>query len=353
MSTIRLSGLITAKTPIYITRVGQEDEILTMTIMKGEYPVRAPVIPGETLKGLFRAITFRIAVDAALRVNPTFTMRLDKVYEQAKGGLAFVGGRTELGAEDTLRIGNPILSLFGAASPKITGRLIVEPAIGRLPIGDKVGKGTDLAEGVRRDPFLADGRLADVLSEDDRRRWSRQSTIVSLVSNANRKLEDAKRALNRARKTEGVELGPFEKAVADAAAEVDRLGRDEDYTLAMQRPIPTKNAVAAGTEFDHCMEVRDASQAELGLFFAALGSWSLDPRVGGGRTAGYGRIDAKYSIELLTDGELRRLSRWHPVGVVTIGAEGMNLDCSHPIVTDALAAWTAAERDILNSRVIT
>jgi len=352
LSTIRLSGLITAKTPIYITRIGQGDEVLTMTVMKGEYPVQAPVIPGETLKGLLRATAFRVAVDAALRAHPSFTMPLDKVYEQAKGGLAFVGGRTELGAEETFRIGNPILSLFGAASPKITGRLIVEPAIGHLPIGDKIGKGTDLPEGVRRDPFLADARLADILSEDDRRRWSRQSTIVSHVSSANRKLEDAKRALNRARKTEGVELVPFEKAVADAMAEVDRLGRDEDYTLAMQRPVPAKNAVAAGTVFDHCMEVRDASPAELGLFFAALGSWSLDPRVGGGRTAGYGRIDAKYSIELLTDGELRRLGRWQPVGAVSIGAEGMTLDCSNPIVTDALAAWIAAEKDILNSRVI-
>lgn len=352
MSTMRLSGLMTAQTPICITRIDQGDQVLSMTVMKGEYPLRVPVIPGETLKGLLRAFAFRCAVDAALRANPNFKMSLDKVYEQAKGGLAFVGGPIKLGAEESLRVGNPILSLFGAASPKITGRLIVEPAIGRLPIGDKASLDMELPEGLRRDPFLADGRLINVLSEDDRKRWSRQSAIVSLMSRANRKLEDARRALARARKTAGVDLASFEKAVADAMAEVDSLRQDEDYTLAMQRPVPARNAVAAGTVFDHSMEVRDASRVEVGLFFAALSSWALDPRVGGGRTAGYGRIDAEYSIEFLADGELRRLGRWQPAGTVSIGTGGMTLDSSHPIVADALDAWVSAEVNILNSRVV-
>jgi CRISPR type IV-associated protein Csf2 len=350
---MRLSGLIKAQTPICITRIGQGDQVLSMTVMKGEYPIRVPVIPGETLKGLLRALAFRCAVDAALRANPNFKMSLDKVYEQAKGGLAFVGGPIELGAEENLRVRNPILSLFGAASPKIIGRLIVEPAIGRLPIGDKASLGMELPEGLRRDPFLADGRLFNVLSKDDRKRWSRQSAFVSLMSSANRKLEDARRALARARKTEGIDLAPFEKAVADATAEVDSLRQDEDYTLAMQRPVPTKNAIVAGTVFDHRMEIRDASLVEVGLFFAALSSWALDPRVGGERTAGYGRIEAEYSIEFLAEGELRRSGRWQPAGTVSIGSGGMILDSSHPIVAEALGAWASAEVDILSSRVVT
>src|ERR1700751_1426193 len=90
------------------------------------------------------------------------------------------------------------------------------------------------------------------------KRWSRQSALVSLMSSANRKLEDARRALARARRTEGIDLAPFEKAVADAIADVDSLRQDQDYTLAMQRPVPAKNAIAAGTVFDHRVEVRDA-----------------------------------------------------------------------------------------------
>jgi CRISPR/Cas system CMR subunit Cmr4 (Cas7 group RAMP superfamily) len=45
--------------------VGLTDQVLCMTVMKGEYPVRVPVIPGETLKGLLRASAFRVALDAA------------------------------------------------------------------------------------------------------------------------------------------------------------------------------------------------------------------------------------------------------------------------------------------------
>jgi CRISPR type IV-associated protein Csf2 len=129
------------------------------------------------------------------------------------------------------------------------------------------------------------------------------------MSSANRKLEDARRALSRARKTEGINLASFEKVVADATAEVDSLRQDEDYTLAMQRPVPARNAVAAGTVFDHRMELLDASLVETGLFLAALSSWALDPRVGSGPTAGYGRIEAEYSIEFLADGKLRRLGQ--------------------------------------------
>jgi hypothetical protein len=95
-----------------------------------------------------------------------------------KAGSRLWGGRTELGAEENLRIGNPILSLFGAASPRIRGRLVVEPAIGRLPIGDKPGLGMDLPEGVRRDPFRADVNLIDLLSENDKERWSRQRAMT-------------------------------------------------------------------------------------------------------------------------------------------------------------------------------
>jgi len=263
-----------------------------------------------------------------------------------------VGGRTELGAEENLRIGNPILSLFGAATPRIAGRLVIEPAIGHLPIGDKSNLGMDLPEGVRRDPFRADSNLIEILSKADIERWSRQHSVVSRKSIANRKLEDARRALSRARKTEGVEIADFEMELANALDEVDALVKDEDYTLAVQRPLPAKHATAAGTVFDHCIELRDASLEEIGLFFTTLASWSLDPRVGGSRTTGYGRIETSYSIEILTDEEPYHLGRWQPIGTLGIGAGGMELDCTHPIVTNALAAWAAAENDILNSRVI-
>jgi hypothetical protein len=42
--------------------------------------------------------------------------------------------------------------------------------------------------------------MADLLSHEDRALWSRRNAMVSELSEANRKLEDAKRILARARR---------------------------------------------------------------------------------------------------------------------------------------------------------
>ena len=83
---MRLSELMTAQTPICITRIGQGDQVLSMTVMKGEYPVRVPVIPGETLKGLLRAFAFRCAVDAAYEQIRTSRCLLIKFTSRLKAG---------------------------------------------------------------------------------------------------------------------------------------------------------------------------------------------------------------------------------------------------------------------------
>ena len=51
MPTIRLSGTITARSPIMITRPEQGDRLLTMNVVRNESLSRVHVIPGETIKG--------------------------------------------------------------------------------------------------------------------------------------------------------------------------------------------------------------------------------------------------------------------------------------------------------------
>lgn len=349
MPTIRFSGTIEAKTPILITRVGQGDQPLTMIVMRDGQPMRAPVIPGETLKGLLRSLAFKIAVDARRRTDPKFTMPLEKIYEQAKGGRAFDGARNDLAFGDEGREGEPILSLFGAASPPIRGRLIVEPAIASGFSADAFGCDMDLPEGVRRDPLLADPAIAGLLSPDDQERWVRQSGMVRRGASKGRALEDARRALNRARKTPGLDAAPFEAKVASATAELERLKEEEDYTVAMQRPLPAKHATPAGTVFDHKMEIRDASPIEIGLFLKTLRAWSLDPRIGGGRTTGYGRVDANYSLDMLTPAESLEESRWSKIGSLRICDSGMALDADDSTLRDAREAWTRAEENIASA----
>ncbi|MGA9486229.1 MAG: hypothetical protein WBV25_04025, partial [Methylocella sp.] len=64
--------------------------------------------------------------------------------------------------------------------------------------------------GTRRDGVTARPEFADLLSSEDQALWSRQNIIVSSLAEANRKMEDAKRILGRARRTEGVDIRPLE-----------------------------------------------------------------------------------------------------------------------------------------------
>lgn len=347
MPTIRFSGTIEAKTPILITRVGQGDRPLTMVVMDRGRPVRVPVIPGETLKGLLRSLAFNIAVEARKRADPAFTMSLEEIYEEAKGGVAFASGPNDLTFDDERRNGNPIVSLFGAASPTpIRGRLIIEPAMGRLSPQGSITLDMDLAEGVRRDPLLADNALIHLLRPGEEKKWSRQMGLIRHGAKKKKDLEDAQKALRKARRAQSADFDLYETKASEAAAEVEKFKQGDDYTLAVQRPLPSKPATPAGVIFDHRMEIRNASLLEIGLFLDTLRSWSLDLRIGGGRTAGYGRIELNYSIQILTSEKWPQKPEWLTVGSLRLGDSGMTLDAPDPTLEDAAKAWASAEEDI-------
>ncbi len=347
MPTIRFSGTIEAKTPILITRVGQGDRPLTMVVMNSGRPLRVPVIPGETVKGLLRSLAFNIAVDAKKRADPFFTMSLEEIYEQAKGGVAFASGRNDLTLDEERRTGNPIVSLFGAASPTpVRGRLIIEPAMGRVSAQGISNLDMDLAEGVRRDPLLADNSLIHLLTPSEQEKWSRQMGLIRRGAKKKKDLDDAQKALKWARRAQSDDFELCAAKANEAAVEVEKFKQGDDYTLAVQRPLPSKPATPAGVIFDHRMEIRSASLLEIGLFLGALRSWSLDLRIGGGRTAGYGRIELNYSIQLLASERGSQRLRWVTIGSLHLGDLGMHLDASDSTLQDAAKEWASAEEAI-------
>jgi hypothetical protein len=199
---------------------------------------------------------------------------------------------------------------------------------------------------MRRDGVTARPEFADLFGAEDRALWSRQNTIVSSLAEANRKVEDTKRILGRARRTEGVDIKPLEAEVEAAQAEVEAIKAAPAFQHSVQRPIPTKNAAPAGTVYDHCIEVVGGSPAEIGLLFATLELWSLTPRIGGGKTTGYGQIEARYAIECLSEAPLSRNRSWVAAGAVTIGGAGPVIETANPTLEGAVTAWREVESGI-------
>lgn len=351
LNTVRFTGTIQAVTPIFITRPEQGENPLLMTVIRQGAATRVHAIPGETIKGLLRAKAFEVCVDAASAKGAIQTT-LDAFYLQTAGGLSFTKDSPELGAAEALRPKQPLLSLFGAASPKLTGRISVDPAIAQPITGGADTITMSMPPGTRRDQLTASAGLAQIIQPHEQQKWARQATIISGASHARATLESAERALRRAEarnrdKQDTIDLASLKANVEAAKGALTAFEADEDFEHAIQRPLPPRQAAPAGLIYDHCIRVNDATDAEVGLLLATFQKWALDARIGGGRTAGYGRVSVRYTIEVLGSSALPRQQHFAPVGAITIGQEGDTAASAAVSPVDRwLSAWGAVEETI-------
>lgn len=351
MPTIRLSGTITARSPIMITRPEQGDRLLTMNVIRNELLSRVHAIPGETIKGLLRSMAYAACVDAG-RKSGDLKVALEAFYRQTAGGLTFSSTNPDLGSDAAARAGQPLLSLFGAATPRLTGRIIVHHALAQETTDGGPPEGIDLPPGARRDGITAHPDFANLIGPADRALWSRQNASVSTLSEATQRVEDAKRILGRARRTPGVDISPLEAVLATAEKGALAIKNAPEFQHSVQRPLPPKNAAPAGTTYNHTIEVVDGTPDEIGLLLAVMELWNQSPRIGGGRTTGYGQIAADYLIETLTDAPLRRHRTWIAAGTTTINGDGRATDTANPMLLDAMETWSRTEKTILTTTKI-
>lgn len=334
-----------------ITRPEQGDRLLTMNVLRNESMSRVHAIPGETIKGLLRSMAYATCVDAG-RASGNLKVTLDAFYRQTAGGLTFSSSNPNLGSDAAARAGQPLLSLFGAATPRLTGRIIVHHALAQENTdgGSPVSMG--LPPGTRRDGITAHPDFADLIGPADRALWSRQNASVSALSEAMQQVEDARRILGRARRTSGVDIAPLEAALVTAEKKALVIKNAPEFQHSVKRPLPPKNAAPAGTTYDHAIEVADATPDEIGLLLAAMELWNQSPRIGGGRTTGYGQIVADYLIEALTEAPLRRHRAWIAAGTTTINGEGRAIDTANPMLLDAMESWSRTEKTICTTTKI-
>jgi CRISPR type IV-associated protein Csf2 len=329
-----------------ITRPDQGDTPLTMNVIRHQTLVQAYAIPGETLKGLLRSSAYALCIDAA-RLSGDLKITLDQFYSQTVGGLSFVSEKhRELGADAVIRTSQPLLSLFGSANPRLTGRIIVHHAIAQAIANETEPVGIGLPPGMRQDAIITHPEMADLLDNNERALWSRQNILSSEASEIARQIEDVKRRLGRARRTEGVDTVSIEAELKEIMAKKAAIESSLEYRHTVQRPLPAKNAAPAGTVYDHAIEVIDGTYAEIGLLLATLEMWHQTPRIGGGKTVGYGLITAEYSIELLSPEPLRRQRTWRQAGKVTINGQETVLETINETLLAAQAAWTETEAAI-------
>jgi CRISPR type IV-associated protein Csf2 len=353
MTTVRLTGTLTAKSPIFITRPGQEGNTLTMNVVRNDAVERVYTIPGETIKGLLRQTAYSLCVDAA-KQEGDLKVSLSAFYRQTAGGVAFSGDKTGIGEDVALRLKEPLLSLFGSATPRLTGRLNVGQAIAKPADGLDPNSGTGLPSGTRRDALTTNPNLSSIIAAEDKELWSRRAILTSEASEAGHEVESAQKMLNRAlaKKLDNAIIEELRSNLAAAEKAYETIKKSPDYEHSVQRPLPTKPATPAGTVFEHSLQVTNATAEELGLFFATLQLWNLTARIGGGSTTGYGMVHGEYTIERLDSPGLARDATWVEAGKLTIGNAAEFLITEDPTIKEAIAAWQVLETALTTKTAI-
>jgi CRISPR/Cas system CSM-associated protein Csm3 (group 7 of RAMP superfamily) len=352
---LALEGSITAVTPVAITRPDQGDKLLTMSVVVGSSVVACPVIPGETIKGRFRrasAEIFRQSIMADPRFAQAFPGRdtpwsLDQMYVQVIGGIKGAGKESpaDLLRSVEIRRRNPVLSLYGAAVPIwMSGLATFDPAF-----PEAGGEGMNLPGGSRRDPLRDNPDLIAAMSDADRERWLKQSSLTSQRSALSGEVKLLERKVRRAKGAENpdrAEIAEIEAHLKDAKSRLAAVEGDPEYSNAVSRPLDGKNAIPAGTLMSHRMAVNGGTLAEIGLFVETLRLFAADPQIGGHRTTGYGRIAMDYRLKVRRHPD----QAWKVAGRLSVShKDGFVLEeTQDTLVSEAVAAWRSAATDILS-----
>lgn len=128
----------------------------------------------------------------------------------------------------------------------------------------------------------------------------------------------------------------------------------------LQRPLDAVPAVPAGTVYAHTIRCVDMTLDEIGFLLAtlcAMPALEMGPRIGGGRTAGYGYYTGEYVISGVVNPDDRLWRQRHAVfGKIVLPGDGsagtIDIGDNGRILTDALAAWESAE-DAIGTRFAT
>lgn len=361
--TIHMVGRITLPVPLSIVRSGS-NQVPTTRIVVGSTAHEVPTIPGETIKGRLRRIGVDLLVET-MTADPAFErfypgryspLTLDDYYYLAVGGVK--SGREEdlrgILRTDEMRRANPLISLFGAATPWISGRLVVESATPDEPVRN-AELGQDLVDVVRTGERCDDTRrpteMLGLFAPGQLSRWMTAPQTTRKNARAKGLRHRVPRQSEAARAPNLDEHGDvLQQELDEADPALSKHEKRPVFTRAINRARPGYSVFPKGFSAPHRFSLENATLTELGLFLAILDRFATNPRLGGHMSAGYGRIAAEYTLLVRRP----RTSHVEPAGSLVIETDSCSLlyrnrdsDTAKDVIAQARTAWTEATAELL------
>ncbi|MBW3243466.1 hypothetical protein KUV57_12400 [Epibacterium sp. DP7N7-1] len=327
--TFRLKGHLTTLTQIHIVPPGTPEVTITgekvkqishEVIWRDGARIEVPCIPSSTMRGALR----RAATDLAYDLGGSGDKpKLDDYLYNAVGGVK--GNEKEdlgeINARAARRAANPIIALYGAATPWDRSRALISSAYAdpeiyqtAVPTAERIGSR-------RSDDMIARPGLESLLGGDALADWEAMRGATKenkAVSDKIKKLRSQARGANEVDK----------KAFYD---QIEELEGKKSGTNSLLRPLHHA-AMPRGVELAQDITLKDVSPAEAGLFFASIDHmWSVAPEFGGKIAHGYGLVRASWELFEKVDGTF--VSR----GMLTAEPH-VGLEDATP-VAEEIAAW--------------
>ena len=311
---------------------------------KGPKPVPKMVTPAGTRmfmsgagirSNLRRALTEVAAQFSALVANKQLQLRDAQILRL--GGVKAQGKEEDISpiVMNDLLDKNPVLSLFGASTPWIRGKLMVGHAVDTRVIDKAAGWGPLLLDGVRTDPFKnphrtdATGGLLQWLDGSMVKEVAETSAQVKKYSEMKNELAELERKIK-------AEKDPEERARLRKELAEKKEASKEHQTVSTLLPLAGFESIPMGATLEQTMRLRSATILELGALLAAIDGFA-DQAMGAHSAVGNGEIRARWEIRAGGD----------TLGIVSVQTfEGLIIEEDPSgVLADALSQFRASLQD--------
>lgn len=301
--------------------------------------------PATTIRGAIRHMAHRAVVEAVKEANGgAIPLDLADHFLLAQGvdieNATVSPGAGDINALEQLGL-DPLLSLFGYWG--VPSKACIGNA---FPPAGSTGM---FGGGARTIMFERNTELLELLDQEQKDRLENILVEQSEASVDIQELKNKKKELTKKAKTATKEEKEalYKEMNAIDEAIVSRKDEKTEAKESIRRPIDQYEAVAAGTEMSHRMDIKGATQVELGLFLAALAELARDPFMGGHRNHDCGRIEARWTVKTWPAGALAPIE----VGSVEITPNGFIM--TGDMLNSAYNAWLEARTNIRFGKPVT
>lgn len=270
-------------------------------------------IPGQGIRSKLRGALTHVA-GVFTRENDDDLSLMDAQYLRL-GGVKQSGDEAKIDPTKMAKMLslNPLISLFGAGSPWVTGKAMIGHAIDDALIERGIYEPI-VIDGVRASMLRRDHSLVNYLDDES---IGALSEIADAVKNSSRIKKQIKEKSSDIRACKDPEM----KLQLKEALKEFKNSTEDDITNSEQMPLSGYKAIPPQSTLSHKMRLMGVNQIELGAFIASIAGFADAPVLGAHASHGCGEVSGEWKVTMPGGKEVGTVSFSWSRGLTIEGTE--------------------------------